>query len=520
MADGRTEGVKNINELVHISEDEKIYIWNADGSVLEPTTRHHHIQRLLDRGKALLISMNPWIVQLKYQIEEPVVHEYVGATDPGRTNIGEAVIDVTEECAAYLAKLETRNKDIPDLVDKCSEHRNTSRRGERKRRKRRSHKLGQLNVKIERDGGRKLSSCDEKIPVKDIINTEARFQNRKRPEGWLTPTATQLVRTHLNMVDYLCKLYPITSWCFEWNKFAFMKLDDGSIFGLDYQNGKMKGFDSIEDYVYARQEGQCFMPGCQNKIEHCHHVVPKHEGGSDLPDNRVGLCHECHERVHTGTAAIPADGFKKQYGALSVLNQAIPYIYQGLVERFGKDNVLICSGVDTAKMRDELGLDKDHHLDAIAVYAACTGDVGLDLERLPDCERYRQFRRHDRQLVRAQYERTYKLDGKTVAKNRKPRFEQPKDFPALSDAGLSQQEISRLEVRKSYRSYKDPGRVLPGALYLVNNRVCVLTGQQGRGKYLLFKYDIIDENGRAIAVKADKCELLCLNKGIVRIDRK
>lgn len=509
--------MNEINELANIPKGELIYVWNADGSVLEPSTRHHHIQRLLDRGKAKLVSTFPWIVQLKYQIENPVVHEYVGATDPGRTNIGEALIDVTDRCVVSLAKLETRNKDIPDLMSKRADHRRTSRRGERLRRKRRSHKLGQLNKKLENDGGRKLASCEEIIPVKDIINTEVRFENRACSEDWLSPTATQLVRSHLNMVERYRKLYPVTSWCLEWNKFSFMKLDDNTIFGLDYQNGKMKGFDSVEDYVYARQEGQCFMPGCQNKIEHCHHVVPRHEGGSDLPDNRVGLCHECHDRVHTSKATIPTDGFKKQFGALSVLNQAIPFIYAGLVERFGADNVLVCSGSDTAEMRDKLELAKDHHLDALAVYAACTGDAELDLNDLPNRELYRQFRRHDRQRVRAQYERAYKLDGKTVAKNRKPRFEQPKDCSALSEAGLSQQEISRLEVRKSYRSYKDPGRVLPGALYLVARRVCVLTGQQHRGKYLLFKYDIVTDKGKAIAVKADECELLCLNRGIVRV---
>lgn len=44
--------------------------------------------------------------------------------------------------------------------------------------------------------------------------------------------------------------------------------------------------------------------------------------------------------------------------------------------------------------------------------------------RFTNVYQIRQFRRHDRQLVKAQRERTYKLDGVIVAKNRKPRFEQ------------------------------------------------------------------------------------------------
>ena len=473
------------------------------------------MQCLLDRGKACIVSRRPWVIRLKYQVDDPVLHDYAGATDPGRTNIGQALIDMNDSKVVLLAKIETRNKDIPKLMSERASHRQASRAGERQRRKRRSHKCKQFNHEIKEKGGRKLASCDEMIPVKDIINTEARFENRKRPKGWLTPTATQLVRTHLNWAKMMKKLANVTDWCLEINKFAFMKLDDGKIYGVDYQNGQMKGFDSIEDYVFARQEGVCGMPGCQNRIEHCHHVVPKHKGGSNLPDNRIGLCHECHERIHTGKATIPVEGFKKQYGALSVLNQAIPYIYKGLVEISGEDHVHLCSGYETSVMRKELDLPKEHHLDALAIYSACLGDIDIALDKLPDCHQVRQFRRHDRQRVRAQYERTYKLDGKTVAKNRKPRFEQPKDFPALSEAKLTPEQISKLTVRTSYRSYKDPSRILPGALYLVEGKTCTLTGQQHYGEYLLFKHDIVDDEGKVVAVKAKDCKFLYLNKGLV-----
>jgi hypothetical protein len=56
---------------------------------------------------------------------------------------------------------------------------------------------------------------------------------------------------------------------------------------------------------------------------------------------------------------------------------------------------------------------------------------------------------------------------------------------------------------------------MPGAVYIVEEKECVLTGQQNYGRYLLFKYDIVDEKGKAKAVKAEKCKLLYLNKGLV-----
>ena len=198
---------ERIKELANISEDEIIFVQNADGTPLEPTRRHRHMQRLLDRGKARLVSYRPWCVRLKYQVDNPVMQNYAGSTDPGRSNIGQAVVDISDDEIVLLAKIETRNKDIPDLMAKRKQHRQASRRGERLRRKRRAHKLGQENCKITEAGGRKLASCDEIIPVKDIINTEARFENRKRPEGWLTPTTTQLVRTHLNWAKKMKKLH-------------------------------------------------------------------------------------------------------------------------------------------------------------------------------------------------------------------------------------------------------------------------------------------------------------------------
>ena len=71
-----------------------------------------------------------------------------------------------------------------------------------------------------------LPGCSEPIAVKDIINTESRFNNRLRPEGWLTPTATQLLRTHINLFVRLAKILPVTDVAIELNKFAFMQLDN------------------------------------------------------------------------------------------------------------------------------------------------------------------------------------------------------------------------------------------------------------------------------------------------------
>lgn len=112
-------------------------------------------------------------------------------------------------------------------------------------------------------------------------------------------------------------------------------MEDSSVRGIDFQNGRMKTFKSVNDYIDALQKGVC--PICGKPIKHHHHIVPRLKGGSDGPENIIGLCEGCHRKVHLNekfAKKIDKIGQKKKYGALSVLNQAIPYIHPKIPEEF------------------------------------------------------------------------------------------------------------------------------------------------------------------------------------------
>ena len=476
-----------------------IYILAKDGTPIMPTKREHHIQKLLRKGMACVVSHNPFVVQMKYNVGK-VTQPLYGGTDPGRTNIGNAVVTEKGE-VVYKDHVTTNNKEVPKHMSERKSHRQASRRGERLARKRLAKKH---DTTTEFPDGRLLPGCSEPLMLKDIINTEARFANRKREEGWLTPTATHLVRTHLNMIIRICGILPVTYWTFEINRFAFMKMDDGSIKGADFQNGRMKGFENVESYIYNLQSGKCAC--CGGLIEHYHHIVPRHEGGSDLPENIIGVCRKCHEKIHTGKTDISFVGMKKKYNALSVLNQAVPYIVKGLEDIFGEDKVSICSGADTSNAREIYSIKKDHPEDAVCIAAMCHADSIKDNIKAYEVV---QFRRHDRAIIKSQRERTYYLDGKQVAKNRKPRFEQK--GPSLSDLSLSREEISRLTVRKSTRYYNEPGRIMPGAEILYENNRYILTGRLTGGKY----YRVY--NGGKKNIPAGKCRIVRKNTGLVYV---
>ena len=468
-----------------------VYVLNKDGKPLMPTHRCGHVRWMLKHGKAKVVKQKPFTIRLCYDCPDGVQPLY-GGTDPGRTNIGDAVLDQNGE-EVYADRVQTRNKEIPKLMDKRAQHRRASRQGERKARQRLAKKHGTEMEPREKE--RKLPKCEEPIVCKGIINTESRFCNRARPEGWLTPTANQLRQTHRNLVAKICSILPVTDWTLEWNKFAFMKMEDGSITGVDYQNGRLKGFASVEEYVSEMQGGACAV--CGAPIEHYHHIVPRHENGSDGPENIVGLCEACHTKAHTDRKTknqIAKIGKKKRWAALSVLNQAMPYIYADLVERFGEDHVHVCYGWQTANERDALGLSKDHAIDA-----ACIAAIGAGLEPKNLWEKpyeIKQFRRHDRARVHAQKQRTYKRNigtpekprWITVAKNRRKGFEQKEESLETYLASLPEGEretiCSQLKVIRSKRSYNDTKRDLPGTVFMYEGRRYVLSGQRNKGFYL------------------------------------
>ena len=487
------------------SMDGYIYVQAVDGTPLMPTKRRGHVQKLLKHGRARVVEHVPFVIRLRYDSPR-VVQPLFGGTDPGRTNIGNAVID-GNGTVVYMDTVQTRNRDIAGLMSDRRQHRQTSRRGERLARKRLAKRLG---TTVKHLLERKLPGCGEPVKVKDIINTESRFNNRKRPDKWVTPSVRQLIQTHVNVIRRIRKFLPVDTWTMEVNRFAFMQLDDGTVKGTDFQNGKMRGYRDVKDYIWHAQGGRCLC--CERSIEHYHHILPRSKDGSDRWYNLAGLCSDCHDRVHRKEIVLDIEGQKKRYAGTSVLNQAIPYIEEVLEGMF--TSVDTCTGKETAALREKLGVDKTHAGDA-----ACIAAYGAHAERISGTGHVyeiRQFRRHDRAIIRSQHERTYFTADRNsrgglraVAKNRKPRYEQ--DGPALSTSGLTRGEISALTVKKSTRYYNDRGRMMPGAEFFYEGKRYIMTGQLAHGRYLR----AAGEGNRNFPVS--KCRVIKQNRGIVYI---
>ena len=156
--------------------------------------------------------------------------------------------------------------------------------------------------------------------------------------------------------------------------------------------------------------------------------------------------------------------------------------------------------------------------------AWCIGALSLGRipEKAPDFTEVHtimQFRRQDRAIIKAQTYRTYKLDGKTVAWNRKKRTDQKND--SLEDWYQKQVQLhgqkeadrmrSRLEVKKSRRRYNNPCRMLPGAVFLYQGNRYVMRGQHCNGVYL----QAVGMGNKDFSVK--ECNIIKRNQGLVFI---
>lgn len=467
-----------------------VYVLDINGNPMMPTRRFGKVRRMLKSSQANVVSTLLFTIRLTYQTKTHVTQPVTVGIDSGRTNVGFAAVrsDGTDLGRFHC---ETRNKDIPRLMEKRRMHRQISRRGERLARKRLAKKLGTTAKHLLE---RVLPGCEKPLAVKDIINTEARFNNRLRPEGWLTPTATQLLRTHLNLVRKISKILPVTDIVMEINKFAFMQLDCPGVkkADIDFRHGPLSGTNGVKNAVFIQQEGKCLLCG-ERGIEHYHHIVPRSKRGSNTIGNIAGLCRECHDLVHKSQEAADKlsarkEGLNKKYGGTSVLNQIIPKLFTELSAMF-PDHTYATTGRKTSEFRDMYDLEKDHDIDAYCIACSHLNQFKPDVRT--DAFEILQFRRHNRARIKYQKERTYQLDGETIARNRRKRMDQKDD--ALEDwyakmvreHGKPQADAmrSRLSATKSVRGYNTMERILPGATFLYHGKRYVMVGQISNGEY-------------------------------------
>lgn len=420
-----------------MKKDYYVYVVDIDGTPLMPTKRYGKVKALLKEGKAVPICNHPFTIRLKYKSTGYTQPVHVGI-DTGRENIGIAASDDDGNCL-FMANVETKNKSIKTKMDKRRGYRREKRSHKRQRKQRKAASKNQQMKKADghdsRHHGTKqypyrevsYPGAEEPVRHKVIQGKEAKFNNRRRPEGWLTPSARQLVQMHEKALKFVMKFLPVSDVCVERVSFDLAKLQNVNIKKWQYSKGPLYGYKSANDYIDAQQHGKCLICGSK-KITHHHHVLHRSEGGTDKVKNIVGLCDECHDRVHKdadlNSRLVEMKGEAIKPLKVSLLNSAMPAIIEAVSAICDSNdmNFYITTGRETAQARDTFGLEKDHCLDALAISLSDRKVTHITLCR--HIWTLRRFKKKSNNLINLRGSRTYWYKGKCVAVNRHKAIEQ------------------------------------------------------------------------------------------------
>ena len=328
----------------------RVFVKNKRGEALMPCS-NKKARMLLKTNKATIFCYNPFTIQLTEATGETVQPVSIGI-DTGARFIGVAI--TSEDKVLTKGEIELR-QDVSEKV--------TARRLLRNARRARKTRY-----------------------------RPARFLNRKRKDGWLPPSVKSKLDATFYWIDKFCSLVPNPVLHIEVGKFDVAKMINPDISGTDYQNGNTKDYYDVRYYVFARDNYTCQV--CKKRKPHLrtHHIVYKSNGGTNRAGNLITVCDECHTSENHKAGGIFYRWMEnhkkvKQYKEPTFMNIVRKRtIFRYPVAEFTYGSV-------TAPNRINLGLEKTHYNDAIAI-------SGIEHIKRNPAEHfyYKQFRKKKRSL--------------------------------------------------------------------------------------------------------------------------
>ena len=152
----------------------------------------------------------------------------------------------------------------------------------------------------------------------------------------------------------------------EVGKFDVQKMMNPTIQGTEYQEGKTFSYHDVRYFVFARDYYTCQVCKKKNRILNTHHIVYRSHGGSDRADNLITVCTDCHTHENHQEGNIlwkwMQEGKKlpryKETVFMNVIRRKVFTCYPDCHVTYGSI---------TTPNRKELGLEKSHYNDAIAI---------------------------------------------------------------------------------------------------------------------------------------------------------
>ena len=217
-------------------------------------------RKLLKAGQASVFRRYPFTIIMKTRvIAESTTHVHRVKVDPGSKTTGIAVVQEGTGRVVWAAELTHRGQRIRDAL--------LARRALRRARRNRKTRY-----------------------------RKPRFDNRRRPDGWLPPSLESRVTNILTWVRRLAKFCPVETISLELVKFDTQAMQKPEITGVEYQQGTLAGYE-VREYLLEKWGRKCAYCGAANLPLEIEHMTPRSRGGSDRVSNLTMACKLCnHEK--------------------------------------------------------------------------------------------------------------------------------------------------------------------------------------------------------------------------------
>lgn len=350
-----------------------VFVINKHGEALMPC-KSRKARLLLKEKKAKIVNYKPFTIQLMYGSYGYKQKVNVGV-DLGAKHIGVAI----ESEHRILAKGEIS---LRDDVKSNLETRKIYRRSRRNRK---------------------------------IRYREVRFLNRtaSKKEGWLPPSIQSRIDNTFRWIDKFLSVLPSPQFHIEVGKFDVQKMKNPDIKGTEYQEGNSYGYFNTRYYVFARDNYTCQVCKKKNKILNTHHIVYKSHGGTDNADNLITVCNDCHSHENHQKGKVLWKWMAEKKKTKSYKEAPFMNIIRKRVFQY-YPNAHITYGNITTPNRKDLGLEKTHYNDAIAITGVKKIKVNTN-----SIFKIVQFRKKKRSLHEATARKGRKEPNRTQKRNQK-----------------------------------------------------------------------------------------------------
>jgi 5-methylcytosine-specific restriction endonuclease McrA len=317
-----------------------VFVLDTERRPMTPC-RPAQARRLLRDGKAAVFKRYPFTIVLKDAKPHAAPKPLAVKIDPGSKVTGLALVDEAAN-VVFAAELEHRGAAIKKGLDDRRMY----------RRNRRSRKTRYR---------------------------QARFDNRRRTDGWLAPSLQHRVNTTMTWVRRFGRIANVARLSVERVKFDTQAMQNPEISGVEYQQGELAGYE-VREYLLEKWQRRCAYCDARGVPLQIEHVVARSRGGSNRVSNLTLACSPCNQ----AKGADPVEQFLRKKPEVlarikAKLKQPLKDTAAVNATRWALFNALTATelaveagtGARTKFNRTRQGYPKAHWIDA-----ACVGQSG------------------------------------------------------------------------------------------------------------------------------------------------